>query len=124
MHVLICSGQDDVMTFLENVFGFMGHLVSTATDDDILKKVDDTEVDLVMLDLMLPNSEGLDLLKDIKTIKSQLPVVMMSDYAVEEEEAMELGAFDYIYKPLKFDQIKQILDQVEINISSKEKGGE
>ncbi len=74
---------------------------------DILKN---ETIDLVFLDLNLPDITGLNVLKAIKTLDPELLVIIMTGYASVESavEALKLGAYDYIKKPFKADVIKLI----------------
>jgi len=69
------------------------------------------DVDLVMLDVNLPSLSGLDVLKQIKQIKSDLPVIVISGFVSTENaiEAMREGAFEYLTKPF---EIQQLIDMV------------
>jgi DNA-binding NtrC family response regulator len=75
---------------------------------DILKE---EPVDLVFLDLNLPDTHGLDVLKRSKELDPDLLVIIMTGYASVESavEALKLGAYDYIKKPFKADVIKLIV---------------
>ncbi len=62
---------------------------------------------LVMLDLMLPETSGLDVLRDIKAVHPNVIVLMMTGFPTVETavSAMRLGAFDYLQKPLHLDEV-------------------
>ncbi|MCH7760925.1 response regulator, partial [candidate division TA06 bacterium] len=78
-----------------------------------LKTLGETEVDLLLLDVRLPGMDGLEVLKRVREEKPQQSVVMMTGYATVEAavEAMKLGAYDYLKKPLGFQEVKQVLDR-------------
>jgi len=82
------------------------NIVSVATGKEALKFIDENEPDLVILDIMLPDVNGLDILKAIKASKST-PVVMLSakDTPRETSKAKELGADDFIPKPFKDEEL-------------------
>ncbi len=69
------------------------------------------DVDLVMLDVNLPSLSGLDVLKQIKQIKAELPVIVISGFVSTENaiEAMREGAFEYLTKPF---EIQKLIDMV------------
>ncbi|MBU0482002.1 MAG: sigma-54 dependent transcriptional regulator [Proteobacteria bacterium] len=75
---------------------------------DIIRRAD---VDLVITDIRMPGMGGLELLAEIKKTESSLPVIMITAYASPEDAvmAMKNGAFDYITKPFKVDEIKNII---------------
>ncbi|MEW6413422.1 MAG: sigma-54 dependent transcriptional regulator [Candidatus Zixiibacteriota bacterium] len=68
-------------------------------------------VDLVMLDVNLPSLSGLDVLKQIKQIRNELPVIVISGFVSTENaiEAMREGAFEYLTKPF---EIQKLIDMV------------
>ncbi len=81
-------------------------IVSVATGKEALSYLDEKEPDLVILDIMLPDVNGLDILKAIKASK-KIPVVMLSakDTPRETGKAKELGADDFIPKPFKDEEL-------------------
>ena len=81
-------------------------VISVATGKDAFSFLDSKDPDLVILDIMLPDVNGLDILKVIKTKKS-IPVVMLSakDTPKETAKAKELGADDFIPKPFRDEEL-------------------
>lgn len=68
------------------------------------------EFGLAFVDMRLPDATGIDLLKEIKRRKPELPVVMMTGFATKETavEAMRLGAYDYLAKPFNIDDVSLV----------------
>jgi|SRR5690349_4599047 len=68
----------------------------------------------VLSDINMPGMDGLTLLGEIKQRRPDLPVVMLTAYGDEERRtrARELGAFEFITKPVDFDRLKEQLDQL------------
>ncbi len=81
-------------------------IVSVGTGKEALSYMDENTPDLVILDIMLPDVNGLDILKVIKSNKN-IPVVMLSakDTPRETSRARELGADDFIPKPFKDEEL-------------------
>ncbi len=78
---------------------------------EALKNITDDKPELVLLDLMLGEENGLDLLKEIKNKEPDLPIIMITEYASIDTavEAMKLGAKDYISKSPNIDELKLII---------------
>jgi len=99
----------DVLGSLLKGDGFDYHQATTAADG--LRVLRDEEIDVVLLDLMLPDRSGLDLLPEIKTYDPHLPVVVITAYSSVESaiEAMRLGAFHYVPKPFKNEEVLHLV---------------
>lgn len=95
---------DDEPTVREVVVGYLrrdGHDVLEAEDGPTALRLIDTEVlDLVVLDMMLPGVNGLDILRHIRSL-GDMPVIMLTARAEESDRVagLELGADDYVVKP-------------------------
>lgn len=86
--------------------------VSTSyTAEDGKRKFKDENFDLVLTDLRLPNYNGIQLLADIKSINSKIPVIVMTGYAEVSSavHAMKKGAYDYISKPFTPEEIVMVI---------------
>jgi DNA-binding NtrC family response regulator len=85
---------------------------------DALKKVKREQVTIALLDLRLPDIEGVELLREIKKINADITCIIMTAYGSIERavEAMKLGAYDFITKP--FD-VEQLITRIERIIESK-----
>lgn len=70
---------------------------------------------LVVLDLQLPDVYGTEILKQIKEICPQVPVIILTGHGTEadREECMGAGALDFIHKPLEIDDLIEILEKVK-----------
>jgi CheY-like chemotaxis protein len=90
------------------------NIVSVATGKDALKYLDENDPNLIILDIMLPDVNGLDVLKAVKASKQQIPVVMLSakDTPRETSKAKELGANDFIPKPFKDEELVSKINEL------------
>jgi two-component system response regulator AtoC len=79
-----------------------------------IKRVESESPDLVLLDLRLPDASGLDVLSQLLSVDSGLPVVLMTAYGTVQDavEAMRRGARDYLQKPLDLDELRLLVDRV------------
>jgi len=112
MKILVIDDDNEILTLLETFFSSIGHQVTTTTNSiDGIKLVSSDTFDLVMLDIRLPERDGIEVLKEIKQIDSKLPVVMITGYKEAEKviEAFRNGATDCLLKPFNFDYIKNNL---------------
>jgi DNA-binding NtrC family response regulator len=84
---------------------------SAMTADEGLEVLSSEPVDLVLLDLMLPGRNGLELLKEIRETDPYLVVIMISAYASIENavEATKAGAFDFVTKPFKNEELLHLI---------------
>ncbi|RLF35253.1 MAG: hypothetical protein DRN03_05495, partial [Thermoplasmata archaeon] len=73
-----------------------------------LKLFQDDPVDLVILDLKLPDIDGIKVLKELKKIEPALPIIMMTAYGEVETavEAIKSGAYDFLQKPFQLEKMK------------------
>ncbi len=69
--------------------------------------------DIILTDLMMPEIDGLELLRRVKELNKHIPVIMITGYATINTalEATELGAFDYIAKPFTRSELKQVVER-------------
>ena len=85
-----------------------GYTVESSTrGEEALAKYPDYEFDLILLDLLMPGMDGIEVLHRIKKIDPQAVVIIITAYASVESaiEAMKSGAFDYIQKPFKHEEL-------------------
>lgn len=78
-----------------------------------IKEVEDNDIDLIILDLMMPGKDGFDVLRELKADDKykDIPIIVYSgmDNIDSVNQALELGAYDYFSKPLTMEQIKFIV---------------
>ena len=114
----IVVGEDEleVLSYLEMALRCLGYSVESAQDgDEVLAclRSSTPEVSAVLLDIMMPNRDGLDTLREIRSINPQLPVIMISGASstVNIITAMKCGATDFLCKPVSHDNLRKALDQ-------------
>ncbi len=109
---LIIDDEDLTLHTISRSLRQEGFEVFTAlSGEDGLKLFQDERPDLVLLDIVLPGIDGVEVLRQIKKDNGTAIVIMMSAYHLVERavEAMKLGAFDYLVKPFHLDDMMQTL---------------
>jgi len=106
--ILIVDDERNIRELLEIILTKAGF--DTCTTDDgheALEVIKNDSVDLVIQDLRMPKMDGIKLLKEIKNISPQLPVVLITAFSSWDTavEAMRLGAYDYLMKPCDIDKL-------------------
>ena len=100
--VLICDDQETIRTSLGEALSDDGYAVIEAEDGAAaLHRVDETTPDLILLDLKLPDTTGVEVLRRLRDKGVDVPVIMMTAYGDTPTavEAMRLGAYDFVQKP-------------------------
>ena len=115
-HILVVDDEVSMREFLEILLRKSGHTVECMKDGaEALARIGDgaDEVDLVITDLKMPRVTGLEVLERVKQAMPDTEVVVMTAFSTTETaiEAMKKGAYDYIGKPFKVDQIKVVVDK-------------
>ena len=100
---LIVDDDNDVREFLERFLKQKGYQQIQKVDsgEEAIKVCEKEDINLVLLDIKLPDRDGISVLKEIKKMKKNIGVIMITGFPEEEsaKEAMKLGAYDYIMKP-------------------------
>lgn len=108
-HILVVDDETPVLELLSAYFKKYGYDVSTAISaDDALRLIDEQSIHIVLLDVLLADTDGLDVLAQIKAARPQLPVMLMTGLGFEEQllhEALEKGAAGFVSKTLPLDQL-------------------
>ncbi len=80
---------------------------------DALKQVDENSFDIIILDVMMPKMDGLQVLQQVKERHPDIEVIMMTGLSEIQTavKAMKLGAFDYLSKPFDPDELKHVVDR-------------
>ena len=112
--VLVIDDEPVLQDVLETLLkgdGFDYHQAGTAEEG--LARLREEEVDVVLLDLMLPDRSGLEILPEIRAYDPNLPVVVITAYSSVESaiEAMQLGAFHYVPKPFKNEEVLHLVQR-------------
>jgi DNA-binding NtrC family response regulator len=108
LSVLLVDDEIDFLETLEKRLKKRDVDVSCVTSGkEALERLRDRAVDVVLLDVKMPGMDGLDVLRKIKKDHPLIEVIMLTGHASVEVaiEGMELGAFDYLMKPMDIDEL-------------------
>ncbi len=103
--VLIVEDDPSMAVALRDGFEYEGFEVQLARDGaEGLRVASNQELDLIILDLMLPNLSGLDICKQLRNGGSSLPIIMLTARGQESDKVLglKIGADDYVTKPFSF----------------------
>lgn len=112
--ILIVEDKESMAQMLKETLELGGYEVLIANDGaEGIKQIRSSKVDLVITDLKLPKKTGLEVLKASKDKNPLVPVIVMTAYGTVETavNAMKLGAFDFITKPLDTDYLQLLIDR-------------
>lgn len=112
--LLVVDDEPSVLQLFRSAFEKHGIEVLTAdTARDGLKVARDQRPDVGIFDLLLPDWSGLDLLKEVQKADARLPVIFITAGGTSATaiDAMKLGAFDYLTKPLDLRQVKELVSR-------------
>ncbi len=110
--ILIVDDEPIVVHSCRRILEAGGHTVdSTDNGLDALRRVDENGYDIVVLDIMMPQMNGLDVLQQIKERHPDVDVVMVTGLSQVQTavKAMKLGAFDYLPKPFDPDELEHVV---------------
>jgi len=105
--VLVVDDEEKIQKLLALNLRNSYRVIVAGNVDEAVAYLEKGEVDLVLTDLKLPGEDGIAMLKKVKAFDSSIPVVLMTAYGTVENavEAMKLGAFDYLLKPVKMKEV-------------------
>ena len=112
--LLIVDDEEEERLLLEEFFTNEGYRVILASrGEEGLKRFVETAPDLVLLDIRLPDIDGIQVLEELKRLNKECPVIMATGYASvgTSIKALKLGAEDYIIKPFRLDELNLIVER-------------
>jgi len=112
--ILVVDDDSSIRNMLSIVLKKNGYDVACAENSEAaLKRLKAKSFDMIISDIKMPGIDGIELLRKIKTILPEMPVIMITAFASASDavEAMKLGAEDYITKPFNLDELKLIIEK-------------
>jgi DNA-binding response OmpR family regulator len=116
MKILVIDDDRLMLTAIEKKLQAKGYEVSTLEDGvKALEVIKDKNFDLIITDIMIPGISGLDLLNLLKQFYlNKIPVILMSSLHETSliSQSLDLGAFDFIIKPIDFNELYKKIDAI------------
>ncbi|MGB3281610.1 MAG: response regulator transcription factor [Methylovirgula sp.] len=108
LRVLVVDDEPAILRFLRPSLATQGYVVSEAKDGrSALDAIRRKSADVVVLDLGLPDMDGLDIIRQLRGAGETLPIIVLSSRETEDAKvkALDLGADDYVTKPFGIDEL-------------------
>ena len=112
--ILIVDDEEIVVRSCRRILDDSDYVVESVQDGwEALRRVDETEYDIIVLDIMMPKIDGLEVLQHVKERHPDVDVIMMTGLSQIQTavKAMKLGAFDYLSKPFDPDELKHVVER-------------
>ena len=112
--ILIVEDRDSLRRMLERALSQEGYEVTAAADAQAgIRWVDERPFDLVLTDLKLPDASGMEVLAASRQAQPRVPVVVLTGFGTvgTAVEAMKLGAYDFLEKPLEIDELARLVER-------------
>jgi len=113
--ILVVEDDPEIRHILDRFLVNRGHQVKLAgSADEALTLLAEEPIDLILSDVRMPGMSGLDLLREVKSRDPEIQLVMMSGYSSVRDavEAIQLGAEDYVEKPIDFRRLERVIAAV------------
>jgi len=112
--LLLVDDEPEIGWILSRALGEAGYEVATAENTQTaLVAFDEKAPEIVLLDLRLPDGDGLDVLRRVRELDEHVPVIMLTGHGTIESavRAMKLGAYDYLIKPVHLDEVRVVIEK-------------
>lgn len=119
INILVVDDDKKLLSVLKTLLEEGKNSVSICSDGlEAIKKVSEQKYDLIITDLMLPGTDGLEVLKESRQIQPDILVILITGFASLETaiQAIREGAYDYITKPFRLEEIKIVVNNARERI--------
>ena len=119
LNLLVIEDERTVRECCREVARSLGFTTQAAESrDEAYRLLDNSNPDVVLLDLRLPGSNGLEILREIKRRRADAVVIVMTGFGTVQSavQAMKLGAYDYVTKPFNFEELRLELERVTAHL--------
>jgi|UniRef100_A0A7V3RIG1 DNA-binding NtrC family response regulator len=115
MHILVCDDEESQRELLAGFLRNLGHTVTTARNGkEAIEKNRKTGFDLAIIDLKMPEIDGIETMKEMKSIDPQTYFIILTGFGTIESavQAMKYGAYDYLSKPVDLEKIEMLIKRI------------
>jgi DNA-binding NtrC family response regulator len=120
--ILVVDDEETVCQSIKKILSRKGYTVENALNvEDAVKKINNLKFDLVITDLMMPKTNGMELLRIVRDHYPELEVIMITGYASIDSavKATKLGASHYLPKPFTPDELNEVTEKALLNRKEK-----
>ena len=118
--ILVVDDEPTICSMMNVFLTQIGYQVRTVNSgEDALAQFSEEPPDMVLLDISMPGMRGIDVLQQMKSQKDDCGVIMLSAYGDDQtiQEALDMGAFCYIQKPMELMDLKNRLAELHQHIT-------
>lgn len=107
INILVIEDEKEISQHIRDILVELGNVTQIYDGEEALYEVESGEYDFVVLDLMLPNMDGLSILKKLRQDKNNIPILILTakDSLDNKLEGFEVGADDYLTKPFHREEL-------------------
>jgi two-component system NtrC family response regulator len=111
--VLIAEDEEKMRRILELNLQDQYRILFAKDGEEALRVFKENEVNLLLTDMRMPERDGLSLLHEVKRLRPEIPVILITAYGTIESavNAMKEGAFDYLLKPIKMEEVELVIER-------------
>ena len=121
--ILVVDDEPIVRESIRDWLKDAGYKVATAeTGEEALEMIEKQDFSVMILDVRLPGKTGIKVLREVKALKPQIKSIVITAYPTVElaDEAMKLGAVDYLIKPVAPDDLERLIRETLLKYESEE----
>ena len=125
VNILVVDDEKVMRSFISDALTDAGYKVEVASNgEEALSKIKHSPFEILLTDLMMPGMDGIEVIQKVKEVNSNVCAIVITGYPSIETavEAMRKGAYDYIAKPFKLDELMIVVKRaIERQLLSQEK---
>ncbi|UVP31928.1 response regulator [Bacteroides faecis] len=111
--ILIAEDEDSNFDLLKAILGRKYRLIRARDGMEAVMSYDEAKPDLILMDIKMPNLDGLEATKIIRELSTTVPIIAQSAYAYQQDQiaAMDVGCNDFIAKPISQAKLKDMINK-------------